>query len=84
VCEVGLDDVKKEQKRRDYMDQTNHVVKGLGVEVMDMALCRLFVLFCKWLFCFVCFVLKVLKCESALRRGRLLYFTYLLLQMLLC
>lgn len=64
------------------MDQTNHVMKGLGVDVMDVALCRLYVRFCKWLFfVFVCFVLKVLKCEYALRRDRLSYPTYLLLQM---
>lgn len=41
------------------MDQKSHVMKGLGVDVMDMALCRLFVLFCKWLFCFI--FLKVLN-----------------------
>lgn len=37
------------------MDQTNHVMKGLGVDVMDMALCRLYVRFCKWLLCFCLF-----------------------------
>lgn len=51
-AEVDVGGIVKRNKRgeTDCMDQTNHVMKGLGVDEMDMALCRLFVLFCKWFF----------------------------------